>query len=322
MNDSTKKFLQLVNDIDHYTELVSISPIFRERFMKQVMGSRRIIVTGTGTSMPTAQYLTARLQELYPAKPTYFLPTAKAIRAVKHIDSADLVVVISYGLNRADSLIILEKAIEGCATISISGNQTPPIRPILNIIIPPEEEKIFCRPISPLTTLMAIEQICGGITTTIRKDETIISLAQELDPKKQTIILYAAGVSFAAELWGIVLREGAGMNVSVKDMENYAHGYYGTDTARLDQIQYIILKSDSAEDERDFMRAKNLYEIKNFKKFIITVHGNMYAANAALFRQAPDIVLGLLLRTGYDMYAPNGMDENRKYHEYEYYKDY
>lgn len=322
MNDSAIKYKNLVDGIDTYIKSVRITPKTRTEFDALIKSAGRIFITGTGTSLPTAQYLSAKLQSLYPEKSIYFLVTAKAIRAADQLRSDDRMIVISYGLNRADSLIILKKAVERCKTITISGSNSITLENNLNIVVPPEEERIFCRPVSPLTTLVAIEQLCGGKTSPIQNMHIADSLAKDIDPSKQTIILYAADVSFAAELWGITLREGAGMNVSIKDMENYSHGYYGPDTKHLNERQYIILKSDSREDERDFSRAEGLYDLNGFTKYVVTASGGMYNANAALFREIPEIISRLLSRTGYDMYGPNGMDENRRYHEYEHYQNY
>lgn len=322
MNDSTKKYLNLVDNIDEYVDNISIPPEYLLQFQTLIKSARQIVVTGTGTSLPTAQYLTARLQDIYPSQPVRFLPTAKAIRAADYADKNDIFIVISYGLNRADSLIILEKAGSACKTISISGNASTTLVNNLNIVIPPKEEKIFCRPVSPLTTLIAINQLCGSNGTPTLTALDVESLSDWIDPTKQTIILYTADVSYSAELWGIVLREGAGMNVSIKDMENYSHGYYGPDTAHLSDRQYIIMKSDSDEDTRDYERAKGLYEIHGFNKFIVGVKGDVVIGNQTLFRTVPNLIGNLLISTGYDMYGPNGMEENRRYHEYDHYTDY
>lgn len=325
MNESTQKYLQFLTNIDKYTSAIQLTEKDREEFLRIVTPARRIIVVGTGTSLPSAQYLSSKLRANFPTKPVYFLSTAKAIREMETLASDDVVVAISYGLNRADSLIILNKASRVCQTIAISGNPSIQLKNNLNICIPPEEERIFCRPVSPLTTLLAIEYLCGVIQSPnmviddlgIAKD-----LDEWLDPTKQTIVLYAADVSYAAELLGITLREGAGMNVSVKDMENYSHGYYGPDTAVLGERQYLIVKSDSAEDTRDYDRAKNLYSLKGFRKYVITAPGDTFYANARLFREIPEIIYRSLVRTGYEMFGPNGMDENRRYHEYRHFENY
>ncbi len=322
MNKSTEKYIKLVKHLDEFADSVNIPQKEKQEFLSRTSLARRIIITGTGTSLPTAQYLTSRLQLLYPDKPVYFLTTAKAIRMADQANKNDVFIVISYGLNRADALIILEKAVRNCKTITISGNPDVRVNGNLNVVIPPKDEKIFCRPVSPLTTLLVINQLCGNKQNKIQRLNVINKLASELEPSKQTIILYTADVSFAAELWGIVLREGVGMNVSIKDVENYSHGYYGPDTAHLDKRQFIIIKSSSKDDARDFERAKGLYTLNHFKKFIITAHGTVAEANATLFREVPELVAQLLIRTGYDMYAPNGMEENRRYHEYEHFTDY
>lgn len=322
MNDSTKKYLNLVDRIDEYINDTNIPLECIQQFQTLVKSARQIVVTGTGTSFPTAQYLAARLQDIYSSQSVRFLPTAKAIRAAGCADKKDLFIVISYGLNRADSLIILEKAGSVCKTISISGNANAALVNNLNIVIPPEEEKIFCRPVSPLTTLVAINMLCGSDSVSAPTALDVKLLSDWIDPIKQTIILYAADISYSAELWGIVLREGAGMNVSIKDMENYSHGYYGPDTTHLNDRQYIIMKSDSNEDTRDYGRAKGLYGTRGFNKFVVEAKGGVAVANQTLFRTVPNLIGNLLIRTGYDMYGPNGMEENRRYHEYEHYTNY
>ncbi len=105
-------------------------------------------------------------------------------------------------------------------------------------------------------------------------------------------------------------------------MENYSHGYYGPDTAHLNDRQYIIMKSDSNEDTRDYGRAKGLYETRGFNKFVVEAKGDVVIANQTLFRTVPNLIGNLLIRTDYDMYGPNGMEENRRYHEYEHYTNY
>ena len=146
MNDSTKKYLNLVDRIDEYINDMNISLEYIQQFRTLVKSARQIVVTGTGTSFPTAQYLAARLQDIYSSQSVRFLPTAKAIRAAGCADKKDLFIVICYGLNRADSLIILEKAGSVCKNISISGNANAALVNNLNIVIPPEEEQIFPDP--------------------------------------------------------------------------------------------------------------------------------------------------------------------------------
>lgn len=327
-NKSTQRFIDLLDKIDDYATQVRVSPADHQSFQALVGAARRVLITGTGTSFPSAQYLAAQLQTTHLTTPTYFLPTAKAVRALTDTaTSDDVVIIISHGFNRADALIIRDKAKkQGCKIIAIGGNPETTDWADLAIIVPPAEEKIFCRPISPLTTLIAIEQLCNKKQTSVSAPIPALDIAKTvatgLDPQKQTIVLYAADVSFAAELWAIMLREGAGLNVSVKDMENYAHGYYGPDTAALQDRQFIILKSDSAYDEKDFARAQSLYDIKGFSHQVVTAPGDQFLANAALFREGPEVIKQLLVTTGHDMYNPVGMDENRPYHEHARHTDY
>lgn len=327
-NDSTQLFIDLLDEIDDYTEQVSVSDIDRQKFQYMISNADRVLVTGTGTSLPAAQYFVDRLQTDHSKKPINFAPTAKAIRTIaENYDSKDVVIIVSHGFNRADALIIRDKAKKkSCKTIVISGNPDAASQADLAIIVPPLKEKIFCRPVSPLTTLLAIESLCtddlAKTPATIPDLKVAKKVAESLDPNKQTVVLYTADVSFAAELWTIMLREGAGMNVSIKDIENYAHGYYGPDTAVLQDRQYIIIKSDSTYDDKDFARAQRLYALKGFNYILVTATGNQFLANAKLFREAPEVIKQLLIRTGHNMYGPVGMDENRYYHEYTHHKDY
>lgn len=327
-NDSTQLFIDLLSKIDDYTKQVSVSDTDRQKFKDIIYKANRILVTGTGTSLPVAQYFASRLQGNYTKKPIYYMPTAKAIRTIdQNYDYEDLVIIVSHGFNRADALIIRDKAKKkSCKTIVISGNPDAVSQADLAIIVPPLKEKIFCRPISPLTSLLAVESLCSDgpakIPTKIPDLKMAKNVAKALDPRKQTIVLYSADVSFAAELWTIMLREGAGINASIKDIENYAHGYYGPDTAVLQDRQYIIIISDSVYDRKDFARARGLYTHKGFAHILVTSKGSQFFANAQLFREAPEVIKQLLIRTGHDMYGPVGMDENRYYHEYTHHTDY
>jgi len=324
-NKSTKLFIDLLNDIDGFTTEVKVSNTDKKKFRDIINSAGRVLITGTGTSLPVAQYLAARLQNDHPTRPAYFLPTAKALRMIADSGSSkDAVIIVSQGFNRSDSLIIHDKAVQkGCGTVIISGNPEAANQAELAITVPPEREKIFCRPVSPLTALLAVETLfTDSIPAVIPRLGIYGDIARKLDPGKQTVVLYAADVSFAAELWAIMLREGAGLNVSLRDIENYSHGYYGPDTAALKDRQFIILKSDSSYDNKDFARASHLYALKDFSHQVITSPGSRFTANAQLFREASEVVKQLLITTGHDMYGPVGMDENRPYHEYSRYADY
>ena len=324
MNHSIKRYIDYSSQIDADAYNTRIDAKTIAEFAKQTSDAGRIFITGTGTSLPTALYLTTRLQEKYDKQIT-FLPTAKMIRKISNLNKTDLVIMISHGFNRADARIIYDGASTRSKIIVITGNKNAAVLDTtLLIIIPPEIEKIFCRPISPITTLLAIQQLLGiyNELKTLPKIDDLGSLISWIDPNKQTIVLYSAGVSFSAELWDIVLREGAGLNVLTKDIENYSHGYYGVDTADLKNRQFIILTSNSKEDIRDFARAKELYNIPGLNKHIVTATGDEFMANLALFVSVPEVVKAIILRTNRDMDHPKGMEENRKYHEYDCYPNY
>lgn len=324
MYESTIKFQELVESIDRYND-VSVSESVRHDFKKKVSEARKIYVTGTGTSLPCALLM----EELINNNNDYtalFLPTAKMIHKIPSLKKDDLVILISQGMNRSDSLIIYENIKSRCKSVVISGNRSfLPSSDTLAITVEPEKEKIFCRPVSPITTFRAVCQLFYiDLPMPVPSTESLIEIADWVDTSKQLIILYSADISFAAQLWGIILREGAGINTSIKDLENYSHGYYGVDTKDLNNRQYLILTCDTKADEKDFDRAKNLYEIPDFNKHVykVSTGGDSLAANLLLFREGPQLISEILIRTDYDMNHPNGMTENRRYHEYDHYKDY
>lgn len=213
-------------------------------------------------------------------------------------------------------------AVESCNTILLTGKKEPEInKSTLLINIPPENEKIFCRPISPITTILTIRLLLKlPIPNEVKNINNLNEITDWIDPKKQVIILFSADVSFGAELWGIVLREGAGLNVLTKDIENYSHGYYGVDTADLTNRQFIIITSDSELDKKDYDRANGLYDIDNFNKKIIRLNKDNLTANLELFKSIPEIIRSIIVKTNYDMNHPLGMENNRKYHEYDRYR--
>lgn len=237
-----------------------------------------------------------------------------------------MVVLVSHGMNRADALIIYENAKTRANMVVVTGNNDYDYsKNTLAIIVPPHKEKIFCRPISPITTFTAICQLFDVNLARYNPDvKRAKLLADWIDSKKQTILVYTADTEIAAELWGIVLREGAGLNVLTKDIENYSHGYYGVDTAELDKRQFIILTSESKEDKRDLSRAKNLYSLPRLQSIVYKDedYTDYYNANFKLICEIPFVVKNVIEQTGYDMNNPTGKSENRGYHEFSYHKNY
>ncbi len=327
LNASVTEFENLVNGTDTILEKLNISKNIISNFWQMLDRANRVFITGTGTSYPNALFLEHKLQERL-NRVVIFLPTAKMIRKSRSLNSRDLVIIISHGLNRADSLIIYNTCVEICDVVVITGNEKFEEQKSnrLSIVIPPYKEKIFCRPVSPISTLLAINELFTNPINpnSIARYEKHKQLTSWMDPFKQLIILYTADMSYSAELWGIILREGAGMNVSIKDIENYSHGYYGVDTANLANRQFLILTSDSSMDIKDLDRANGLYGIAGFNSYVLEskTGGDTFMANLSLFYEGPKLVLDIIKKTNFNMNEPNGMEENRKYHEYDRYENY
>lgn len=319
---SANLFKTLLDQTHECLEILGLAPEIEKEFWNRVQSARRIYITGIGTSYPTALYLEKILRNKL-EQPVYFLPVGSMIRQAARVAADDLLIIISHGLNRADSLIIINLVADTCPIIAITGNRTTTLpEKTLRIIVPPENEKIFCRPVSPVTTLVAIQQLIERKSTptpkAIRINNNYKKLARWLRPEIQTIILYTADAYIAAQLWGIILREGAGMNVFTKDLEGYAHGYYGVDTADLTNRQYIILSSSSAADLRDLDRASPLYRLPGMNRYTYKASSvDPYETTLELFTQGFQLVYDIISETGFDMNNPNGVEENRKYHEYE-----
>lgn len=324
MIESVEQFSKLISTTTDYTNY-AIPEATKAQTLSKLRSSKRIFVTGTGTSLPSALLFENLLSSDEFAN-TKFLPTAKMIRQISHLKTDDTVVLISHGMNRADALIIYENTKKLASTIVISGNSDYKYSDnTLEIIVPPRKEKIFCRPISPITTFIAICQIFDIDLEEYKPDtQRAKLLADWIDSKKQTILVYTADTEIAATLWGIVLREGAGLNVLTKDIENYSHGYYGVDTAKLNHRQFIILTSDSKEDQRDFNRAKNLYSLPGLEKMVYKAdnYTDYYNTNFKFICEVPLVVKDVIMRTEYDMNNPIGKDENREYHEFSNHKNY
>lgn len=324
MIESVSQFSKLVSATKKYTDY-SIPRPTKSKIINKLRSSQHIFITGTGTSLPNALLIEKLLSsDEFPE--SRFLSTANMIRQIPKLQVNDTVVLISHGMNRADALIIYENAKVRSNVIVISGNDDYNYSENTStVIVPPSKEKIFCRPISPVTTFIAICQLFGIDIERYNPDTKRAKLlADWIDGKKQIILVYTAGSEIAANLWGTVLREGAGLNVLTKDIENYSHGYYGVDTAKLDNRQFIILTSGSKEDQRDFNRAKNLYNLPGLQKVVYNdkEYTDYYNSNFKLICEVPFVIENVIMRTGYDMNNPIGKDENRGYHEFSNHKNY
>jgi D-arabinose 5-phosphate isomerase GutQ len=323
---SIKEFAELLAQTSFYEGKVSVTERERKKFLGNLRLARKIYITGTGTSLPCAKLLTRLIDDLTD-KAASFLPTGEIIHKIPNFHHDDLVILVSHGMNRADGLIIFNELTKRQHKIIVlSGNKDiSKAKNVSLIIVPPEKEKIFCRPISPVTTFLTLTKLFDISVKSSDKErkQLIADFVHWVNPEKQTILLHSADTYIGAGLLGVVLREGAGLNLFVKEFENYAHGYYGVDTMDLENRQYLILTSSSVFDRKDFGRASRLYGMDGFNKFVLNINQeSFYDINYTLFRLAPELVLGLIRRTHFDMNHPNGMDENRYYHEYERWKNY
>jgi fructoselysine-6-P-deglycase FrlB-like protein len=291
----------------------------------------RIFITGSGSSYPAAYFIAKYLNKH--TRKNVILAGSSDILDSQSINSSDLVILVSQGWSRADGYLITKKCIEMNANMVVFTGHPERIEThypeadvnkIAAIEIKPNKEKIFCRPNSPVTSLI---QTCRlfDISLDEAKVKDILEQIKSIDLseyikkilKHDNIIVLSSSTSIAACYnTALALREGAGKHTSVYEIENYGHGWYTYDQDYRDKTLYILVShSDHKHSLSAYKRIESL--IKNTSSNYLEiysnldeVYGNIYTLIFTAF-----IIPKLNDITDFDMNNPQGMEENRGFHE-------
>lgn len=298
------------------------------RTTTMLKSARRIFFTGSGSSLAAATIGSLFLQarSSYPAA---FASTSTLLDA-QQLNSNDVVVLVSHGLNRPDALLVVKAAAQkGALLIGITGHPERDSVRSLNatVMVYPRYERLFCRPVSPITSYIAVLGICKALAgealdiPQIQEQITVGLQEKELTlSKHKRYVILASGLAIAgATQMCLALREGAGIVAQFQEIESYGHGVYVPDLGKAtpkEQIEYILLEhKKDPQSQRALKRilpmldnTRCVYHI--FSSTTDAVYGNLY--HLALSSKS----IGYYLqKSGYDFNNPPGMKENYSFHE-------
>lgn len=291
-----------------------------ERFMDTCNGSKRIIFTGAGSSIPAAQLGAYSLQQQ--GKPAFFLPTGSVL-GLASLQSTDVVVICSQGLNRADATLVINKVVT-CHSklIIITANRQSPLTKMAQQVVyfDPEKEKLFCRPAGVAANYAVVASLANqGVTAKSCVEawqKGVESPLRSLDPTMRYVVL--ASDMMLPVSWNVALslREGSGILANLYDIETYAHGNYVADIAHK-PFSYLVVSASY-----DTVAARS---VRRIQPFLSGTQVSVQTVEAPYYDvlQAGLYILGVFAKTvqelnaknSYNMNRPNGKEENRYYHE-------
>ena len=330
MPESNQKYKNILQDLTKdisTTFKIPISNAAKDLIKK----STRIFVTGSGSSYPAA-FFAAKYINKYSGG-SVILANSSDILDSQSLTETDLIILVSQGWGRADGYLITKKAIQkNCNLIALTGHperlQTHYPEANKNKIIPleikPNDEKIFCRPNSPLTSLI---QICRLLEIEISqakileiienvKKISFSNYVSQLLKFKSIVILSSSTSLTACYNVALALREGSGRNTEVHEIESYGHGWYTIDQENRTSTLYILIKHQGHTHSLEaYERIQSLIKNTNSNYLdLVTdldeIYGNIYVL--AFFAHLIPLLNDM---TDFDMNNPKGMEENRVFHE-------
>lgn len=309
---------------DIATSVKGITGQQREVFLRAILAAKRIIFTGTGSSMPAALYGTYELQSR--GFPAMFMPLGSLL-GLAVAGQTDLIVLCSQGMNRADAALVVKYAkSKQVPFIALTANTTTELTQdaLLTCYFAPSEEKLFCRPDGVAANVAALAAL-------IDPKYDADSLVDAWKQGSQATVTFSSTMRYITLASGallpvnwnmaLALREGCGALAQNFDIETYAHGNYVGDIAHK-PYEYIVLTMDKANEASrsvrrfmPFMEESHIPVTTIHAPFSDAVHANLY-------------ILGVIAQSaydanqlsGYNMNRPNGKEENRYYHEIESYE--
>jgi len=292
-------------------------------------GASRIFFTGSGSSVPAA-LLGSQLLARTTTKAGMFAPSSLLLDEIK-LSSADVVVLVSQGWNRADAALITRKVVDSPARLIVitgrpdrEGDYGAQASSVVALPILPQKEKIFCRPASAVTGYIKIAQLLESLTGVRYNTEQWIDAYQAgwsrapsaLPKDKQFVVLATSLLLCAGNNIALSLREGAGRYGSVHELESYGHGQYVPDQLHIDSTHYFVLTAQANPYYRDaFARIKPMLDSTHSSYEIWdTPHGDILG-NVSHMGRIAKTVLASIQQDGWDMNNPPGMEGNRSFHE-------
>lgn len=334
---STEMYRETLADLPNMLQSTLAYPldsIILDRFAS----ARRIVFTGCGSSWPVA-FTAAELfsQNGYPACAEY----TSQILQKRVFTPNDVFVLVSQGWNRSDACRVTNKVLSSSANLVVVTGRPENSEKHLSCIgereaeqrlflipIEPKIEKLFCRPVSPITSFAqlgrvledltddrsVVSSVCDKIGQMSRNDVPTPDLKEIPD---KVVFLGSGGLYGAAQGLALMMREGAGIESEAHECEAYGHGLYVPHQYQCQKVPgsiKFILLSDSENAEGPARILPLLRDTKtDYEEW--TSNESTPAAFVQHLLTGSKLVLILNERTCFDMNTPPGLEENRAFHE-------
>jgi hypothetical protein len=311
-----------------------LDPIILDRFLS----AKRIIFTGCGSSWPVA-FTAAELfsQNGYPACAEY----TSQILQKRVFTASDVFVLVSQGWNRSDACRVTNKILSSSASLVVvtgrsehseehlySVREREAEQRLFLMQIEPKIEKLFCRPVSPITSFAHLGRVLEGLTddrnivssmcdTIGRMSRNYVPIPYLKKIPDKLVFLGSGGLYGAAQGLALMMREGAGIDSEAHECEAYGHGFYVPHQYQCQKvpgsIKFVILSnSENAEGPARILPL--LRDTKSdYQEW--TSSENTFVAFVQHVITGSKLVLNLNERTCFDMNTPPGLEENRTFHE-------
>lgn len=288
--------------------------------------ARRIFFTGSGSSLAAASIGTLLLQmrSTYPAA---FISTSVLLDSTA-LGKDDVVVLISHGLNRPDAILV-GKAVEhaGATLVCVTGHPETETAKTARGILPihPAYERLFCRPVSPLTGYCAVAALCSSLTGLKFEEKRVLEQIEDGMQRKsfafdsdRSYAIVTSGLSMAAGIqMTLGVREGAGIQCALYETESYGHGWYVPDQrdANYAPAYVLIRHANDVQSQRAIARIEPLLKQTKSRYTIFDTTEDAVHGNLAVLAWWSKSIGEYLTTTGYDFNNPRGMAENMSFHD-------
>ena len=317
-NSTNQKYREFLDKLEFYfKETVGLSDKeVAQEFIKTLNKSKRVFFTATGSSIPSALYGSQFCSEKLNLA-AQFVPNGQILSS--RLNSDDLVILSSQGLNRGDAELVIKKVKEdGAKLVVLTANQESLLAKFADFVFyfAPFPEKLFCRPVGVQTAILAMQIILTGNYDPKILEKAVIKNRNIFDQNTKYIVL-SSGVGMPVAInYSLALREGCGIDANYYDIETYGHGMYVSDKTleqKGQKLCYILINIDS-----DSHCNASVQRITKFTNDSSTIFINSklpipYCYYGILTNLAED-VYATNIANNYDMNQPFGKEQNRYYH--------
>ncbi len=291
-----------------------------DEVVKELQNAQRIFLYGKGTSAPALLFL-EDMMRLRSQVPVSYLSTYREVGS--HLQTGDLVLLNSYSWSTYDAEFMTQVAQnQDAKIIVITANQEKiSTSPVPTLSLYPENEKLFSRPASLISSYAVISEIVQKLSGATLdgelfqehylrgyKNSQALPIGQN---DEQFSILYSGSGRSVGQATALAFSEGLGKDAHAYDIDELVHGWWVPHQLQLlneKKHTYLFQEFNTPEAHSaveyflPFTEATNTPTI-HWK----TTEGHLYG-NAEVLGQLVGAVEKTLAISGYDMNNPPGKE--------------